>query len=295
MAKLEFYMRSDKAISGGSRINIYAPRGFTLVCPYFRVRGLGATTTCAPRERGAYVEFTLDTNDPKAPMFPFWITMYASNPEFTPQPNDWSVSIIGPLGTFIDTLDDYQGFDITGSIVTRVLAAFPYKGQRNPISIEINPSTIMNQADNGNEIIVTAPDGFNFPVNCTGYRFYFSNQYQIDDRYPNAEQYNFPPEGTTCQGNGAGRLVITLPDGAGLLAPYNYTIDVTVINPKYDVNGTDKWSVLSRVNNPDMQKVVDANRSFDGFFLRDLQGNNEDISNAVSYVISALLFLHLMA
>ena len=40
-------------------------------------------------------------------------------------------------------------------------------------------------------------------------RFRFSNLEQIDDRYPNRDQYNFPPLGTTCYGSGAERLTVT--------------------------------------------------------------------------------------
>ena len=69
----------------------------------------------------------------------------------------------------IDTLDGYQGFDITGKCIARVIDTFPYKGQRNPILIEFKPDTIMNQADEGNQIVIMAPPGFIFPVNCTGF------------------------------------------------------------------------------------------------------------------------------
>lgn len=222
--------------------------------------------------RGARAEFTVDTQDAKPAMFLMGIIAYATNPEFTPQPNEWGVTILGPLGTHIDTLEGYQGFDITGAILSRVIASFPFKGQRNPIMLEIIPSTIMNQADDGNIIVIRAPKGFIFPFNCSGFNFDFSNKEQLDDRYPNREQYAFPPVGTSCRGSGKEVLTVALPTGAGLLAPYNYTIQATVMNPKYDLNGTNKWSVLTAVSQAGYERTVDANRSFDGFFLRELQG-----------------------
>jgi hypothetical protein len=282
MSKLQFEMLSDKPIPGGSKITIYAPRGFDFTCAFFRTYGLSATTTCYAR--GARAEFTVDTQDPKPMNFLMRIVAYAQNPEFTPQPNEWGVKIMGPLGSHIDTLDGYQGFDITGKCIARVIDTFPYKGQRNPILIEFKPDTIMNQADEGNQIVIMAPPGFIFPVNCTGFMFRFSNLEQIDDRYPNRDQYNFPPLGTTCYGSGAERLTVTLPLGAGLLAPYNYTIEATVINPKYEINGTDTWSIMTRVtgtHGDSAQRVVDANRSFDGFILKELQSIEDDIGGAV--------------
>jgi hypothetical protein len=293
MSELRFDMQSDKPIPGGSKLTIYAPRGFVFTCAFFRTFGLSATTTCYAK--GAKAEFTVDTQDPKPQMFMMGIKAFCTNPEFTPQPNAWAVSILGPLGTHIDTLEDYPGFDITGAVKSRVLASFPFKGQRNPIMIEFVPSTIMNQADVGNQIVVTAPPGFTFPVNCSGFMFRFSNLQQIDDRYPNRDQYKFPPEGTRCRGSGMEVLTVTLPTGAGLLAPYNYTIEATVMNPKYwnpnDINGTNKWAIMTRVSSPP-QRVVDANRSFEGFFLRDLQSIEDDIAFApVICTFFALLVL----
>lgn len=291
MSKLQIEMQSDKPIPGGSKITIYAPRGFVFTCAFFRTYGLSATTTCYAR--GSRAEFTVDTQDPKPKMFLMGIIVYATNPEFTPQPNEWGVKILGPLGTHIDTLEGYQGFDITGAILSRVMSDFAFKGQRNPLKIEFIPSTIMNQADEGNQIVVRAPSGFIFAKNCSGFMLRFSDENQIDERYPNREQYNFPPPGTVCQGSGAETLFITLPNGAGLLAPYNYTIEATVMNPRYDVNGTNQWSIMTRVtgtHGESPQRVVDANRSFAGFFLRDLQSIEDDISTAPTLsVLFALL------
>lgn len=76
-------------------------------------------------------------------------------------------------------------------------------------------------------------------------------------------------------------LTIRLPDGAGLLAPYNYTIEATVMNPEYDLNVSNTWEIQTRVKNPLVDRVVDANRSFEGFFLRDLQNIEDDDGAAV--------------
>jgi hypothetical protein len=208
------------------------------------------------------------------------ITAYARNPKFTPQPNMWSIKILSPLGSSVDTRDMVPGFDITGSVITRVMSSFPFKGQRNPIAIEFIPATIMNQADHGNDIVITAPIGFIFPENCSGFSFRFSDIDRIDRRYPNKEQYDFPPPQTQCYGNEGEVLTVRLPNGAGLLAPYNYTIEANVKNPRYDLNDT-KWSIVTRVVNPDVgMRIVDANRSFEGFYLRDFQTIEDDVSGA---------------
>jgi len=277
LAKMMFTLRSDKAVPGGSKIVIQAPQGFVFQCGFFRTIGLSPTTTCSAKV--TKITFTVDTQDFKVANSKMQIIAYAQNPQYTPQPNFWSVQIISPLGQAVDTLDDFPGYDITGGIVSRVLAQFPYKGQRNSITVEIFPTTIMNQADNGNEIVVTGPEGFVFTENCTEFALRFSNMEQIDDRYPNRDQYYFPPDGTTCQGNGLNELVVRLPNGAGLLTPYNYTIDVKTTNPKHDLNDTaNVWKVVTRVNNPDYYRVIDANLSFEGFFLREPQKRQEDLS-----------------
>merc|ERR1711964_62661 len=149
---------------------------------------------------------------------------------------------------------------------------------------------IMNQADGGNEIVLTAPEGFKFRKNCTDFELRFSNMWQIDYRYPNKEQYTFPPAGTTCTGDEKNVLTVRLPDGAGLLTPYNYTIAAEVENPKYDLNDSaNVWRVITRVNNPHTYRVVDANLSFEGFYLREPHKREEDISG--SWATSLLLLL----
>merc|ERR1711869_126823 len=85
------------------------------------------------------------------------------------------------------------GYDITGAIIASVDGSFKYYGQRSRLSMQFIPSTIMNQADVGNEIVIYAPDNYRFPRNCTDFSFRFSNMDQIDQRYPNADQYIFPP------------------------------------------------------------------------------------------------------
>jgi len=129
------------------------------------------------------------------------ITVYATNPQFTPQPNYWGCDIISPLGSFVDTISEYEGYDITGAIIASVDGSFKYYGQRSRLSVQFIPATIMNQADIGNEIVIYAPENYRFPRNCTDFSFRFSNMEQIDARYPNADQYLFPPQPLTCTGN----------------------------------------------------------------------------------------------
>merc|ERR1712134_228050 len=178
MAKLQLSLVSDKNIPGGSQIAVYAPRGFVFTCAYFRTQVLASTTTCYTKQNLA--RFTVDSQDPKPPNLLLGITVYATNPQFTPQPNFWGCDIISPLGSFVDTISETDGYDITGSII---------------------PSAIMNQADIGNEIVIRAPENYRFPRNCSDFSFRFSNMQQIDQRYPNADQYNFPPQPLSCAGN----------------------------------------------------------------------------------------------
>merc|ERR1711998_257606 len=192
MAKLQLTLVSDKNIPGGSQISVYAPRGFVFTCAYFRTQVLASTTTCYTKQNLA--RFTVDSQDPKPPNVQLGITVYATNPQFTPQPNFWGCDVISPLGSFVDTISEHQGYDITGAIIASVNGSFKYYGQRSRLSVQFIPSTIMNQADIGNEIVIYAPENYRFPRNCTHFSFRFSNQEQIDQRHPNADQYNFPPE-----------------------------------------------------------------------------------------------------
>jgi hypothetical protein len=217
MAKLQLTLQSDKNIPGGSQIAVYAPRGFVFTCAYFRTQVLATTTTCYTKQNLA--RFTVDSQDAKPPNLLLGITVYATNPQFTPQPNYWGCDIISPLGSFVDTISEHDGYDITGAIIASVDGSFKYYGQRSRLSVQFIPSTIMNQADIGNEIVIYAPDNYRFPRNCTDFSFRFSNMEQIDARYPNADQYNFPPQPLTCTGNDNLRdphLIVRLPDGAGL-------------------------------------------------------------------------------
>jgi hypothetical protein len=300
MAKLQLTLVSDKNIPGGSQIAVYAPRGFVFTCAYFRTQVLASTTTCYTKQNLA--RFTVDSQDPKPPNLNFGITVYATNPQFTPQPNFWGCDIISPLGSFVDTISEHPGYDITGAIVAAVDGSFKYYGQRSRLSVMFTPSTIMNQADIGNEIVIYAPENYRFPKNCTHFSFRFSNMEQIDARYPNADQYNFPPQPLTCMGNDNLRdpyLIVRLPDGAGLLAPYNYTIEVEIVNPAFDPNANDTvdstWQIITRVSNSEIYREVDANRSFEpyDYYLQKLAAVEDDISSAPAGVLlAALLFFH---
>merc|ERR1712118_205647 len=63
--------------------------------------------------------------------------------------------------------------------------------------------------------------------------------------------------------------IVRLPEGAGLLAPYNYTIEVELVNPAFDPNANDTvdatWQIITRVSNADIYREVDANRSFEPY------------------------------
>merc|ERR1711988_890178 len=91
---------------------------------------------------------------------------------------------------------------------------------------------------------------------------------QIDARYPNADQYNFP---------------------------YNYTIEVEIVNPAFDPDANDTadstWQIITRVSNSEIYREVDANRSFEpyDYYLQKLAVVEDDISSAPAGVLLAAL------
>eukprot|EP00930_Biecheleria_cincta_P055124 TRINITY_DN41486_c0_g1_i1.p1 TRINITY_DN41486_c0_g1~~TRINITY_DN41486_c0_g1_i1.p1 ORF type:complete len:2351 (-),score=301.60 TRINITY_DN41486_c0_g1_i1:61-7113(-) len=261
--RVTFSMMSDKYIPGGSKIEITGPNGYIFTCAFFQTdRGLANTTTCYVRSPNV-AEFTMDTSDPKQPNSPFRLYVYVSNPEFTPQNNWWNFRIISPLGKTIDMRDEVPSFDITGRVTVDVQATFPYLGQANPLRVVFKQTTILNQADIGNEFVLTAPGGYIFPVNCTGFKLRYSNAGGAS-----SSSQKMPPDGMTCSGFNNATVVIRFPDNAGLLRA-NYTLEIDVQNPAYQPNGT-TWSFITRVRNPTGERIVDANRTLEGFELVEL-------------------------
>merc|ERR1719454_461640 len=288
--RIAFFMMSDKYIPGGSKIIITAPNGFIFTCAFFRTDdGLSNTTTCYVKEKTT-AEFTLDSQDPKKPLTPFRLFVNVFNPEFTPQRNTWSFNILSPLGRSIDIRDNVAGFDITGKVQVAIVPLFGYLGQNNPLRVNFVPSTIMNQADTGNELVLTGPPSYLFAKNCTGFYLRLTNQPDIpvdDSGYPS--QFSFPPPGIQCIGFDNSTVVIRMPEDAGLsnkiskpgggLLKNNYTLEIDVLNPvNYSTDNT--WSFVTRVRNPSGQRIVDANRSLEGFQLNELVPLNLDESSA---------------
>lgn len=274
--QMTFYMMSDKYILGGSKVYIEAPEGFVFTCAYFRTDpGLSNTTTCLiPNiNRPNRVEFTLDSQDPKAPNSPFTIYVYVTNPEFTPQANYWSFEIKSPLGRPIDIREFIPGFDITDDVFVSINPTFPYLGQTNKLEVVFQQNTIMNQADTGNELVLTGPSGYVFPENCTQMFLRLTNMLDAGPMTSSgyAETFTFPPPGMECMGFGNSTLVVRLPNGAGLLKN-NYTLEIDVENPPFQLNGTtvNEWQFMTRVRNTDGQRLVDANRRVEGFEMREL-------------------------
>jgi len=296
--RLEFYMMSDKYIQGGSKIEIVGPNGYIFTCAFFSTdRGLANTTTCYVKEPNI-AEFTMDTADPKQPNSPFRLYVYVSNPEFTPQKNYWNFRIISPLGKTIDMRDYVPSFDITGRSNVDVQSTFPYLSQVNPLRIVFLQTTILNQADIGNELVLTAPEGYVFPVNCTeGFRLRLSEMPEIEEDNSGYDSgFVFPPEGMTCTGFANATVVVRFPDGAGLLRA-NYTLDVDVINPGYQPNGT-TWQFVTRVTNPELgERIVDANRTLEGFALVELlpMRTDEGFAERLARLSMLLAFVFLAA
>jgi hypothetical protein len=198
--------------------------------------------------------------------------------------NEWAFNILSPLKRSIDIRDKVTGFDITGRISpVNISATFPYLGEMNPLRIEFLPSTIMNQADNGNELFITAPPNYIFYKNCTGFylRTTQTTTTQADTSgYPSS--FVFPPPGIKCEGFDNEQVLITLPDGAGLLRN-RYLLELEVYNPpgfNYSVINN-QWSFITRVRNSEVLRIVDANRSINGFELQPLVPLNLDESAAV--------------
>jgi len=288
--RLEFYIMSDKYIPGGSKIEITAPNGFIFTCAFFSTdTGLANTTTCYVREPNI-AEFTMDTSDALQPNSPFRLFVYVSNPEFTPQMNYWNFRIISPLAKTLDMRDFVDSFDITGRLEVDIQATFPYFGQVNPLRVVFVQSTILNQADVGNELVLSGPDGFIFPVNCTeGFRLRLSNQ--VDQPTTRAGYdigFVFPPAGMTCRGYDNATVSIRFPDGAGLLRN-NYTLEIDVNNPGYPPNST-VWSFITRIRNDEEgERIADANRTLEGFPLVELLPMRTDEGFARQSAVLALL------
>jgi len=275
---------SDKYIPGGSKIIIEAPSGFRFSCTKFETDdGLSNTTTCYVKGSGRNIaEFTIDSQDPKQPHTQFALFVRVENPEFTPLANYWKFNIVSPLGRSIDLREKVHGFDITGTVEVTVNPLHPFLGQTNPLRVTFVPSTIMNQADEGNELVLNAPGGYIFPRNCTGFYLRLTQQPAIpsatEGAYPT--RFTFPPPGIECIGFDNNTVVIRMPDDSGLsnrhsggLLRNNYTLEVDVLNPKALPDAQPVWTFITRVRNTAGMRIVDANTTIDGFEpFRDGQG-----------------------
>lgn len=270
--RITFSIMSDKYIPGGSKIVIKAPYGFTFLCAFFRTdEGLSNTTTCYVKEANV-AEFTIDSQDPKRPETPFKLFVYLQNPEFTPQNNYWGFDIISPVGVFIDVKDKVQSFDITGRVMVDIFASFPYIGETNRLFIQFVQSTIMNKADDGNEIVITAPVGYLFGLNISKCYLRLTNPGDSPEVDENgyANEFTFPPPGVTCGTFNNRTFLVRMPSGHGLLRN-NYTLEANVENPGYVPNTSNTWGFITRVRNEMVgERIVDANMTLDGFVLKEL-------------------------
>jgi len=279
--RLEISMMSDKQITGGSKIRVFAPQGFSFTCAFFRTEVLSSTTTCfvSPKpDKRNVAEFTIDSMDPQDPNTLFKLIVTVSNPEFSPEMNTWSFEIQNALKQVYDSRTGVQGFDITGRVQVEIRPRFPFLDERNPLEVVFVQDTIMNQAENGNELVLTAPEGWVFPINCTSrFKLRMTNERTQALAAPSVGQgeasydaFTFPPPGVTCTGYGNQTVTVRMPDGAGLLKN-NYTITVDVDNPGYVPNSTNFWMFETRVRPPGRgQRNVDANIEIPGFLLREL-------------------------
>lgn len=287
--KLQFDIMSEQPIPGGSKISITGPDGFVFTSDFFLPDvGLASTTTCFVDTAGSpnSAKITLDTADPKSPNTMMRMYIYATNPMFTPQRNYWSFSIIDPLNNTFDIRNSVPSFDITGQINAIVKPVFPFLGQTNKLQIVFVQSTILNQADFGNEMLLVAPNGYIFPRNCTSFDLMVTNPF-VGGASSYAAASAFPPPGITCTGSDNSSVVIRLPDGAGLLIN-NYTLEVDVMNPLFPQGGSNLWTFLTRVNSTVRSTLVDANRTIQGFDLSVLSAVRTVESGASRFSVGAV-------
>jgi hypothetical protein len=295
--RIWFAMMSAKYIPGGSKIKIKAPENFVFDCRFFRTdEGLSATTTCSVRNPPNNAEFVVDTQDPRPPKSPFTLKVNVKNPQFTPLVSKWKFEIVSPLNVNIDIRDNVPGFDVTDRVTVNITALSPFLGQSNPLRFDFTPSTIMNQADNGNEIVVTGPKGYIFPKNCSKFLLRCFRRADCEDKnvitgYPPA--FEFPPPGITCEGHDNSTVVVRLPNGKGLLRN-KYTLEIEVNNPLNQTVAGNTWKFLTRVKG---QRLVDANYTLPGFNLVKLVALDLDESASMPlchlrlWILTALALL----
>lgn len=126
LTKLDVSLTTQKFIPGGSQITVVAPWGFNPHCALFQVRGLASTTTCSAKYNK--ITFTVDTQDPQEAATPLGFSIYLTNPEFTPQPNDWSFLLVDQQEMFLDIKERLPGYDITGLFVDLFLNFLQFRG-----------------------------------------------------------------------------------------------------------------------------------------------------------------------
>jgi hypothetical protein len=236
-----------------------------------------------------------------------------TNPEFTPRENIWSFAINGPgAGAAIDVRNRVDGFDITGTVQVEIKALQALYGEANPLRIQFVPSTIMNQADIGNELVLTAPQGYLFQnSSCLdaplgGFKLRLTEEPPEEANALGYEStFAFPPPGVQCipMDPENETVVIRMPDGGGLsndqaggLLRNNYTLEIEVLNPlSGNISADNDWSFVTRVRNPhvlpDFQRIVDANYSVAGFKLSEPVPLNLDESFALPCCSLNFLFL----
>lgn len=322
-----FSIMSEQFIPGGSRIEMLAPTGFAFRCdkPY-EVFGLSQTTICPTAQRSNTARFILDSQNALGANHPFSLQVVVENPEYTPQPNKWTFSIITVLDEFIDVRYDVRGFFVTGPITVRgfleegsaegaiasgIQPGFVFLGQKNAVKIVFRPTTIMNQADSYNEIVLTAPKGYVFPTICNRFRLALADRDPPKEGEPPLEPINyykqngkevpFPEPRTQCIGFGNNSVIVRFPPGTGLLWN-DYIMVVEVINPKLPIienctnlvaDAKNTWTLITRVNmQANGTKIVDANRNINGFCIQELQKVKDlDLDGAASrFCVGMILF-----
>jgi hypothetical protein len=299
-AIISVQLKSSKRITGGSTIRVIAPIGFVCYQGFIEhiliPGGHELASTTIVTSRNNFIEIQLDSQDAVEKNIPFGYRSKCDNPEFTPASNVWSVEITDINGNFLDILQTYPGYDVTGQMAVNIIPDFAFKGKPNVLEIQFLPDTILNQADYENILEVRAPLNYKFPRECN-YALFYTNENDLISSSMGSQALGmkFPPEGLECVGSGNETLTIKFPQGSGLLV-FNYTLQVTVINAA-DNGLTRIWQLETKKKaeiTDTLYTIVDANRAVQGFTL-DSQETAAQESASVRSLNSGLFVFLLQA
>ena len=272
------------AVPAGGQLIISAPLGFSLA------RNAAGLCSVGPAGwmGGSYAVFPSDSlcNSPVG--FPnvaqvtipgglsintYAAAVLAANPASTPVFNYWSVLFtandVPLMGTYW-----MQGFVIQA--ITSV-SIYPYNPSAASMSaqaqnlLNVTFATTTTVPINSNDVtgglvVMKASSGFTFPVLC-------------DDFKP----WGLPAS-TTCEGDGARTVVLSLPEGSSL-SPGSYGFAVSVLNPAAVTSEAPVWSLWTAATD---NSIIDSNvtvpafrinQPFVYFSVSSLSNHGDDVTS----------------